>query len=96
ITRPHTASGATKALQDARCLEAVLRSNSSLDAAVREYNQRRYDAGNQLVELGRRMGRDQVLETPPWPRMDATAMGAWLASTLAGQGFYLFPQSEAE
>jgi 2-polyprenyl-6-methoxyphenol hydroxylase-like FAD-dependent oxidoreductase len=91
ITRPHTASGATKALQDARCLEQVLGSAPSWRQALSEYDSRRTSVGNALVETGRRMGRDQVTDTPDWTSMTPQRMSQWLHDTMAGQKLYFLP-----
>lgn len=89
VARPHTASGAVKALQDAMALEEVLRSNPSIPDAVTAFDERRRPAANQLVELGRRIGRDQVERTPDWSTMTAESLGAHVAATWAGQRHYL-------
>ncbi|MFD0557129.1 2-polyprenyl-6-methoxyphenol hydroxylase-like FAD-dependent oxidoreductase [Stackebrandtia endophytica] len=92
VTRPHTASGGTKALQDALCLERVLRESGSVAEAVTAYNDQRNDAGNDIVKLGRRLGSSQVLETPDWYHMNAERMSDWVAATLAGQSVYIYAQ----
>lgn len=88
ITRPHTASGATKALQDALTLERTCREHGSLDEALTAYDHERCVAGNELVELGRRLGRAQVEKTPDWASMTADDFEAWIRATLAGQRLY--------
>jgi 2-polyprenyl-6-methoxyphenol hydroxylase-like FAD-dependent oxidoreductase len=88
ITRPHTASGATKALQDALTLERVCRDHASLDAALTLYDQERCGAGNALVELGRRLGQTQVEQTPDWTSMTADDFDTWIRTALAGQPLY--------
>ena len=54
ISRPHTGSGTTKALQDA--LERACTSHTTWSEALAAYNGERSAAGNALVELGRRIG----------------------------------------
>ncbi|MBQ1100848.1 FAD-dependent monooxygenase [Streptomyces sp. b94] len=90
LSRPHTASGAVKALQDALCLEDCLRSGVRPRDAAARYSQQRCSDGAQLVELGRRLGRAQVERTPDWAVMDAAAMDAWSRSTLDGTPNYLY------
>ncbi|MGW8889038.1 FAD-dependent monooxygenase [Streptomyces sp. NPDC055749] len=90
ITRPHTASGAVKALQDALCLEQALRASSSTDEALRRYADERTAAGARLVELGRRLGRAQVEETPAWHAMGAADVDVWSRAVLDGATSYLF------
>lgn len=94
ITRPHTGSGATKALQDALCLEAELRGEGGVAAVADAYGGRRHAIGNRLVELGRRMGRDQVLSTPPWPELDAASIADWQKATMDGQALYFLPGAD--
>jgi 2-polyprenyl-6-methoxyphenol hydroxylase-like FAD-dependent oxidoreductase len=96
ITRPHTASGAVKALQDARCLEAVFREAGGVPAALRRYDELRREAGNRLVALGRRIGRDQVQDTPPWGELTASDLDAWTRRTLDGQSHYLYGRAPAD
>jgi 2-polyprenyl-6-methoxyphenol hydroxylase-like FAD-dependent oxidoreductase len=94
ITRPHTASGATKALQDALGLEAHLRRSSDRDGALAAYDRERTAEGNRLVELGRRLGHAQIEATPDWTTMGPAEMEAWTARTLAGQHHYLYDGGE--
>ncbi|MFD3657424.1 FAD-dependent monooxygenase [Streptomyces sp. NPDC058620] len=90
ITRPHTASGAVKALQDALCLERVLRDSTSTDEALRRYADERTAAGAHLVELGRRLGRAQVERTPEWHTMGPADVDTWSRAVLDGATSYLF------
>jgi 2-polyprenyl-6-methoxyphenol hydroxylase-like FAD-dependent oxidoreductase len=90
ITRPHTASGATKALQDALGLEEHLRRSSDRDGALAAYDRERTAEGNRLVELGRRLGHAQIEATPDWTTMGPAEMEAWTTATLAGERHYLY------
>ncbi|MER5277929.1 FAD-dependent monooxygenase [Streptomyces sp. NPDC002809] len=90
ITRPHTASGATKALQDALCLERVLRASSSAAEALRRYADERSGEGARLVALGRRLGHAMVERTPDWAAMGAAEVAAWSRATLNGADSYLY------
>lgn len=94
ITRPHTGSGAVKALQDGLSLEQALSSATSVDEAVTKYNAERNVGGNQIVELGRRIGRDQVERTPDWTTMTAETMARYVAATWSGQKHYLFDDED--
>jgi len=94
ITRPHTASGAVKALQEALCLEQALRSSPSTADAAAAFNAERNPVGNRLVEHGRRIGRDQVESTPDWSTMDAEAMRRYVTATGSGQRHYLFSDDD--
>lgn len=90
ITRPHTASGATKALQDALCLERALRASSSAAEALARYADERSDEGARLVALGRRLGHAMVERTPDWAAMGPTEVEEWSRATLDGTGSYLY------
>ncbi|MET9092305.1 FAD-dependent monooxygenase [Streptomyces cyaneofuscatus] len=95
VSRPHTASGAVKALQDALCLERVLRDEPTVGAALERYADERTAAGAHLVELGRRMGRAQVEETPDWAAMGQEEVDVWFRGVLAGTRHYLYEQPGA-
>ncbi|MGA5472121.1 hypothetical protein ACPCUK_25530 [Streptomyces arboris] len=95
VSRPHTASGAVKALQDALCLERVLREGPTPAAALERYADERTAAGAHLVELGRRMGRAQVEETPDWAAMEQDEVDTWFRGVLAGTRHYLYEQPGA-
>jgi 2-polyprenyl-6-methoxyphenol hydroxylase-like FAD-dependent oxidoreductase len=90
VTRPHTGSGATKALQDALCLERLGREHDEWAGLLAAYDAERTAAGVKLVELGRRIGRDQVERTPPWAAMTAADFDAWAKATLSGERLYFY------
>ncbi|MCX4965572.1 FAD-dependent monooxygenase [Streptomyces sp. NBC_00654] len=90
VTRPHTASGAVKALQDALCLERALRESASPARALERYADERTAAGARLVELGRRLGHAQVEATPDWAAMGQDEVDEWCRVTLAGTRHYLY------
>jgi len=84
VTRPHTASGATKALQDALALERACRQHHTWERALAAYDAERRDASAAVVEFGRRLGRALVEAPPPWTSMAGTDFEAWLQA-LASQ-----------
>lgn len=90
VTRPHTGSGATKAMQDARFMETLGEQHAEWEPLLAEYDQNRVASGRTLVDLGRRIGRDQVEQTPPWPTMTADDFAAWAAATLSGEELYFW------
>lgn len=90
VTRPHTASGAVKALQDALCLEESLRLSASPAEALRRYTRERTAEGARLLELGRRLGSAQVERTPDWSSMGQGEVDTWCRDTLAGSTSYLY------
>ncbi|WP_328906584.1 FAD-dependent monooxygenase [Streptomyces sp. NBC_00234] len=90
ITRPHTASGAVKALQDALCLERALGACASPAEALHRYTAERTPEGARLVELGRRLGAAQVERTPDWSAMGQAEVDTWFRAVLAGNRSYLY------
>jgi 2-polyprenyl-6-methoxyphenol hydroxylase-like FAD-dependent oxidoreductase len=96
ICRPHTASGTTKALQDALCLERLGREYDNWVALLATYDVERAAAGIALVELGQRIGRDQVEQTPDWLSLTVDDLRARTASTLAGERLYFYGDTSEE
>ncbi|MFC8228742.1 FAD-dependent monooxygenase [Streptomyces sp. NPDC057287] len=90
ITRPHTASGAVKALEDALCLEDALRACATPEEALRRYEVERTAEGARLVELGRRLGAAQVERAPDWGAMGQSDIDSWFSAALAGTASYLY------
>ncbi|MET9658418.1 FAD-dependent monooxygenase [Streptomyces sp. NPDC006510] len=90
VTRPHTASGAVKALQDALCLERSLQASSSAAEALHRYADERSPEGARLVGLGRRLGRELVENTPDWPAMGPAEVDALSRAALNGTRSYLY------
>jgi 2-polyprenyl-6-methoxyphenol hydroxylase-like FAD-dependent oxidoreductase len=66
IARPHTGSGALKALQDACALESALKSHNHLDHALSDYSEQRSKVARQLVK-----------NSPDWKSMTPDLMAAW-------------------
>lgn len=90
VCRPHTASGTAKALLDARCLERLGREYEAWEDLLAAYDAERSAAGSALVELGRRLGRDQVEQTPSWETLTTDEVRAWTKTTLAGEPLYFY------
>jgi 2-polyprenyl-6-methoxyphenol hydroxylase-like FAD-dependent oxidoreductase len=95
LSRPHTGSGATKAMQDARLLETLGGEHLTWGPLLAAYDTDRTATGNSLVEVGRRIGRDQVEQTPPWLEMSAEDFERWTKGTLSGQQLYLYGDEQA-
>ncbi|WP_190081019.1 FAD-dependent monooxygenase [Streptomyces longisporoflavus] len=77
VARPHTGAGAVKALQDATVLESAFATATTWPDALDTYDTDRTVAGSAMVDLGRRLGRSLVEDTPPWGSMDQTALETW-------------------
>jgi len=96
LSRPHTGSGATKAMQDARLIEALGAEHADWPSLLAAYDADRSVVGASLVNLGRRIGRDQVEQTPPWGEMTPADFEAWAAGTLSGDQLYFWGSEEPE
>jgi len=90
VCRPHTGSGAVKALGDALCLERVLLEEPSLQHVVDRYSRERIAEGSKLVALGRRLGRTHVEEVPDFSLMDDADVQAWLEAPFKGEDHFIF------
>ena len=60
------------------------------DVLLAAYDAERTAAGNAVVELGRRIGRDQVERTPQWATLAPDEFDAWTKNTLAGAQHYFY------
>jgi 2-polyprenyl-6-methoxyphenol hydroxylase-like FAD-dependent oxidoreductase len=87
VARPHTASGATTALQDALDLERCCRAGRAWEEVLGCYDRLRRSAGNAQTELGRRLGRALVTDTPDWAGMSTADFESWWQATSSGRGF---------
>ncbi|MFI9274591.1 FAD-dependent monooxygenase [Kitasatospora sp. NPDC052896] len=87
VGRPNTGSGAIKALQDAAALERALRTSGDWEEALLAYGAERAPVGRATRDLGRSLGRAQVLETPDWAAMDQQAIEQWWQGAGGGNGF---------
>ncbi len=94
VTRPHTGSGATKALQDALALERLARESADWGALLAAYDDERLASAHAIVEMGRRLGRAQVEETPNWGDMTPSDFDRWTKATLAGERLYFYGNTE--
>jgi 2-polyprenyl-6-methoxyphenol hydroxylase-like FAD-dependent oxidoreductase len=96
VSRPHTGSGATKAMQDALCLESLGAVHDDWAPLLDAYDADRTATGQALVELGRRIGRDQVEQTPPWSEMTPADFDDWTKATLSGEQLYFYANAEEQ
>ncbi|MET7797003.1 FAD-dependent monooxygenase [Streptomyces decoyicus] len=85
VARPHTGAGAVKALQDAAALEAALHAVQERPDALAAYGAERGETGRTMVELGRRLGRFLVQDTPDWHTLSQAGVeAAWAAADGSG------------
>jgi len=82
VTRPHTASGALKAINNAVTLATALSGEARLDVALWNWNLEQTAAGNRLVHLGRQLGDAFVTNAVDWSTMNATTMKQWFESII--------------
>ncbi|MBI2802201.1 MAG: FAD-dependent monooxygenase [Gammaproteobacteria bacterium] len=82
FARPHSGAGALKGMNDAVALADALRTGTSLDAALTEWNTARTASGNQLVRFGNQLGRALVEEIPDWSTMNAESMERWFTASV--------------
>ena len=90
LSRPHTGSGATKAMEDARLIEALGADHQDWPSLLAAYDEDRSEVGKRLVALGRRIGRAQVERTPPWAKMTHSDFEAWASGTLGDDELYFW------
>ena len=90
MTRPHTASGATKALEDALALESLAGNVGDLAELLKRYDALRCGQAKKLSRIGRRIGQAQVVETPNWGGMSSEDFEEWHKAMLSGDTLYLY------
>ncbi|HEX6522431.1 MAG TPA: NAD-binding protein [Streptosporangiaceae bacterium] len=83
--RPHTGSGAVKALEDALALESGCGAATEWASALAGYERARTSAGNALTALGRSLGRALVENTPEWSAMSETDVPEWWREAASGR-----------
>ena len=92
MTRPHTASGATKALEDALALEDLAGNVRDVAELLDRYDALRCGQAKTLSRIGRRIGQAQVVETPNWGAMSPEDFEAWHKAMLSGDKLYLYKE----
>ncbi|MEV6981621.1 hypothetical protein AB0M95_10245 [Sphaerisporangium sp. NPDC051017] len=92
VARPHTGAGAVKALRDALALERIAGEHGTWASALAAYDAERCQEGNATVELGRRIGRAQVEDTPRWADMNQADFQRWVQEAVANRSRYLYPE----
>ncbi|MGE0821872.1 MAG: FAD-dependent monooxygenase [Candidatus Binatia bacterium] len=80
FARPHSAAGALKGINDVLALSEALRTYTSLEEALSQWNAKQTEIDNNLVRFGNQLGQALVTEIPDWSKMDATSMEKWFTS----------------
>ena len=93
MTRPHTASGATKALEDALAIESLAEEVGDLPELLSRYDSERCSKAKTVSEIGRRIGQAQVVDTPDWGRMTPADFEDWTKAILSGDRLYLYGET---
>ncbi|MDA0822557.1 MAG: FAD-dependent monooxygenase [Proteobacteria bacterium] len=89
FARPHSAAGALKGMNDAVSLSDAIRTHTTLEDALTQWNIERTAANNRIVNFGNQLGRALVKEIPDWSKMNATSMEKWFTSIVTMQTEYL-------
>jgi hypothetical protein len=77
-------------MQDALALEKLALEAEDWDSLLTAYDADRLASANTIVEMGRRIGRAQVEETPNWAAMTPDDFDAWTKAILAGEKLYFY------
>lgn len=93
LTRPHTASGATKALEDALAIETLGKEAGDLSELLSRYNAQRCQRARIISEISRRIGQVQVVDTPNWADMTPADFEEMIQSILRGEELYLYDEN---
>lgn len=88
LVRPHTASGATKSLQDVLYLKECLQQESDVVKAFQLWNKERYPISKQLCLLGQSLGELLVTNTPDWEKVDKQKMDELWQAAIEGHNWY--------
>ena len=88
VLRPHVASGAVKALQDALALFEAVSQGDDIYHSLEAWNNAQIDKAKSLFELGRLIGKQMVTEVPNWQTMDANKLEKWWAKIIGDKNWY--------
>jgi 2-polyprenyl-6-methoxyphenol hydroxylase-like FAD-dependent oxidoreductase len=88
LSRPHTAGGATKAMQEAVAFETAGRAHDFWPDLLAAFNADRCTAARDLVETSRRVGRGLVEDTPDWTTMTADEVEHFTNSLITASWLY--------
>ena len=89
VLRPHAASGAVKAIDNALSLAKALQSTSSISDDLKNWQQQELPKLRQQVALSKTLGEGLVTSAPLWADMSENDMGQWWQSMLEGKNWYM-------
>ena len=95
VTRPHTGSGAVKAMEDAISSATALTTHDTVEDALHAWDVQQSAAGEKLVNLGRAMGTAMVKNRHDWGQMTATNMEQWWNATMTGKNWYTTDETQS-
>jgi 2,6-dihydroxypyridine 3-monooxygenase len=89
VLRPHAASGAVKAIDNALSLAKALQSTSSISDDLKNWQQQELPKLRQQVTLSKTLGEGLVTSAPIWNDMSETEMNQWWQAMLEGKNWYM-------
>ncbi|MGJ8686200.1 MAG: FAD binding domain-containing protein [Spongiibacteraceae bacterium] len=89
VLRPHAASGAVKAIDNALCLQVALEQHDNLATALSLWQEQELPKLQQQTALSTALGNGLITDAPPWEKMTSEDMGNWWTSLLEGKDWYL-------
>lgn len=93
VLRPHTASGAVKAIQNGLSLSQAINqrddTTKDLDSALQSWQSTQLAELQQQVSLSNALGRGWITDAPDWQTMDEPGMDAWWADMVSNSNWYL-------
>lgn len=89
VLRPHAASGAVKAIDNALSFAQALQSTSSISDNLKIWQLQELPKLQQQVSLSKTLGEGLVTSAPIWADMSETEMSHWWHSMLEGKNWYM-------
>ena len=89
VLRPHAASGAVKAIDNALSFAQALQSTSSISDNLKDWQRKELPKLRQQVNLSKTLGEGLVSSSPIWADMSETEMSNWWQAMLEGKKWYM-------
>jgi 2-polyprenyl-6-methoxyphenol hydroxylase-like FAD-dependent oxidoreductase len=93
LSRPHTAGGATKAMQEALAFEAAGSTHGSWPELLAAFDAARRPAATEIVETSRLLGHGLVEHSPDWKVLSDQQAADFIAGLIAGHTLYMEPSA---